>query len=202
MPVRPRLPGPDALAWPALCLLLGLASSVVWYLDGSAALAWHADNWQRHPWSLWSASLAHLSGAHLLANLAALLVLGVLGCSLRAGTGTAVALLLAWPISTLALLLWPQVGGYSGMSGLLNAMAAVLWAHAALAVAARSVSWLIFAALAVKLLAEGAWSAPIAFDPNWGFNVVYAAHLGGALAGAGCGLLVGMVMRQHTRPPA
>ena len=176
-------------------MLLGLASSGVWLSGSSAALAWHADSWLRQPWVLWTASLAHLSGAHLLANLAALAVLGVLGSTLRAGKVAAAALLLAWPLGTLALWWWPQVGGYSGMSGLLNAMAGVLWAHTALGAAARPISFVIFAALALKLLSEHAWSQPIAFDPNWGFNVVYAAHLAGALAGGACGLLCMLAWR-------
>ena len=133
--------------------------------------------------------MVHLSGTHLLANLLALAVLGVLGTCLQAGRACAAAVLLAWPLGTLALVWWPQITGYSGMSGLLNAMAAVLWAHAAMRPSTRSASVVIFAALVFKLLGEHAWSQPIAFDPNWGFNVVYAAHLAGTVAGAICGLL-------------
>ena len=65
----------------------------------------------------------------------------------------------------------------------------VLWAHAAMRLDTRPVSFVIFGALVLKLFSERAWSQPIAFDPNWGFNVVYAAHLAGAVAGAICGLL-------------
>ena len=147
------------------------------------------------PGVLWSASLVHLSGAHLLANLVALAVLAVLGAYLQAGRAATLALLVAWPLGTLALLCWPRVAGYSGMSGLLNAMAAVLWAHTALQSGTKPVSFVIFAALALKLLSEHAWSQPIAFDPNWGFNVVYAAHLVGAAAGALCGLLFSLAGR-------
>ena len=185
---RRRPPRLEPLAWPGLCLLLGLASMAVWFAHGSAALAWHAASWRGQPWVLWTASLAHLSGAHLSANLVALLVLAVLGTFLQARLGAVLALLLAWPLGTLALLCWPQVSSYSGMSGLLNAMVATLWAHATLGSASKPTSLLIFAALLLKLLGEHAWSQPIAFDPNWGFNVVYAAHLAGALAGAACGL--------------
>ena len=185
-----RPPRLEALAWPGLCGLLAAGSLATWVAGGGAALSWRAESWAQRPWVLWSASLIHLSGVHLLANLAALLVLAVLGAYLHAGKAAALALLLAWPLGTLALLCWPQVTGYSGMSGLLNAMAAVLWAHAALRGAAKPVSFVIFAVLALKLLSEHAWSQAIAFDPNWGFNVVYAAHLAGALAGAACGLLL------------
>ncbi len=183
-----RLPKPEeALAWPGLCVLLGLASLSVWVSGAQAGLAWHSTTWAREPWVLWTASLVHLSGPHLLANLVALVFLGGIGALLQAGKTATLALLVAWPLGTLALAQWPQISAYSGMSGLLNAMVAVLWAHAACH-AAKPLSFIIFAALAIKLLGEHAWSQPIAFDPNWGFNVVYAAHLAGALAGALCGL--------------
>lgn len=187
-PAAPRrLPGLDALAWPGLCVALGLSSVLVWVIGGSGRLAWRAASWQDAPWLLWTASLAHLSGPHLLANLAGLLVLGVLGAFLQARAGAVLALLLAWPLGTLALLWWPQISAYSGMSGLLNAMVAVLWAHCVLGSGSKPASFLILAALLLKLHGEHAWSRPIAFDPHWGFNVVYAAHLAGALAGAVCG---------------
>lgn len=169
--------------------MLALASVAAWTTGDAADMAWQANSWPQRPWTLWSASLVHLSGAHLLANLIALAVLGVLGACLHAGRAATLALLVAWPLGTLALWWWPQIAGYSGMSGLLNAMAAVVWAHTVLRGGAKPVSFVIFAALALKLLSEHAWSQPIAFDPNWGFNVVYAAHLTGAMAGAVCGLV-------------
>lgn len=170
-------------------MLLGAASLLAWWFADQRVLAWHASTWAREPWVLWSASLVHLSGAHLVANLLALGLLAGLGTFLHAGRSAVLALLFAWPLGTLALLYWPQITGYSGMSGLLNSMVAVLWAHA-IVHAAKPLSFIIFGALAIKLLGEHAWSQPIAFDPNWGFNVVYAAHLSGALAGAVWGLLV------------
>jgi len=194
---RPLLP--DALAWPALCAGLALASALVWVGDQSQALAWNAAQWPLHPWMLWSAALAHLSGAHLLLNLAALLVLAVLGASLGASRTAAVAVLLAWPAATAALLFWPQVTGYSGLSGLECAMLAVLALHAAGQRASRPVAWLLLALLVVKLASEQAWSVPIGYDPNWGFNVVYAAHLGGAVAGACAALALEAVRRWRSR---
>lgn len=192
MPASLLRPAPraDSLAWPALCLALATGGVAVWLTDSGAALTWNAARWPQQPWTLWSASLAHLSGAHLLANLVALLALALLGIFLHACRGAALAVLLAWPLGTLALLAWPQVLAYSGMSGLLNAMAAVLWSQARLRDEDRLVSYVIFAALVLKLASEHAWSQPIAFDPNWGFNVVYAAHLAGAITGAACGLAV------------
>lgn len=188
-PIHPRRRRLELLLWPCVCALLGLGSMAAWSYGGAAGLAWNASTWTGQPWVLWTASLVHLSGAHLLANLAALIVLAGLGAFLHAGPSATLALLLAWPLGTLALLVWPQVGAYSGMSGLLNAMVGVIWAHTVLH-AAKPVSFVIFAVLALKLLSEHAWSQPIAFEPNWGFNVVYAAHLAGALAGVVCGLVL------------
>ena len=175
--------------WPGLCALLGLASALAWMLGNPASLAWSANAWTQRPWVLWSASLTHLSGAHLLGNLVALLVLALLGAYLQAAGASAIALVLAWPLGTLALSLWPQLAGYSGLSGLLCAMLAVLWVHATYSGSTKPASYVLFAVLVLKLLNEHAWSQPIGFDPHWGFNVVYAAHLTGAVAGALCGLL-------------
>lgn len=201
-PAAHRPPRLEALAWPGLCVLLALGSLVVWSSAAAPVLAWYGASWMTMPWVLWSASLVHLSGAHLLANLVALGVLAVLGACLQAGRAATLALLVAWPLGTLALVLWPRVAGYGGMSGLLNAMAAVLWAHTALRASTKPVSLVIFAALALKLLSEHAWSQPIAFDPNWGFNVVYAAHLAGAMAGALCGLVFGAASRVFEKAQA
>ena len=176
------------LAWPLLCSLFGLASVAVWRSGAGPGLAWHAATWMQDPLALWTASLAHRSGAHLLANLLPLLALAVLGVALRVGRPSAIALLAAWPLGTLALSAWPQISAYSGMAGVLNAMVAILWLHAVFQ-HRRTVALVLFGALLVKMLGEQAWARPVAFDPNWGFNVVYAAHLAGALTGTFCGLL-------------
>ena len=153
-----------------------------------AALQWDSALWLQRPWTLWTAAFAHLSGGHLLANLLALAALAILGWSLRVGRAAAVALLAAWPLGTLALLAWPEVRQYSGLSGLIHAAIAVLWADAALHRKAYPLSFIVFAGMLLKLLSEHAWNTPIAFDPAWGFNVVYASHLSGTLAGAMCGV--------------
>ena len=182
-PPRPH----PAWAWAVPCALLGTGSAAVWHLGLSDALAWQSDTWVRQPWRLWTASLVHLSGAHLLGNMAALFVLAILGASLNAGRPAALALLASWPLSTMTLLFWPEVAGYSGLSGLLCAMLGILWVHAALHPGGRAVSWVLLVSMGTKLLSEHAWSQPIGYDPNWGFNVVYAAHLGGFACGAVCG---------------
>ena len=121
--------------------------------------------------------------AHLIANLAALAVLAALGAYLGAARNCVTALFVAWPVGTGALGLWPAVGSYGGLSGTLCAMVAILAVQAGTRAALRPVCYVLSGSLAFKLLAEHGWSQPIGYDPAWGFNVVYAAHLTGALAG-------------------
>lgn len=179
------------MAWPGLCLALGLGSLYAWSGGRQYLLVWHAAGWMHQPWQLWTASLAHLSAAHLLINLAALLAMAILGLFLQAGRGAVAACMLAWPLATLGLSLWPEINYYSGMSGLLMAMLAVLAVHATGRSDQRATGAVLLIVLALKLLSEHGWDQPLAFDPNWGFNVVYAAHLTGALAGAASALLFG-----------
>jgi rhomboid family GlyGly-CTERM serine protease len=192
------VPESRTLAWPGLCLALGLGSLYAWSGDRQYLLVWHTDGWAHHPWQLWTASLAHLSSAHLLINLAALLAMAVLGVFLQVGRSAVFACLLAWPLGTLALSLWPGIGYYSGMSGLLMAMLAVLAVFASTQAGTRGIGIFLLIVLGFKLLTEHAWSQPLAFDPRWGFNVVYAAHLTGALTGALCaGVVEWLRWRQH-----
>lgn len=187
------------LAWLKVCASLGLgAAAVSWTLrlaapDAGQAMAWTAAHWLSRPWTLWTAAWVHSSAGSLAGNLLAMLALAVLGASLRVGRSAAAALLVAWPMSTLGLLLWPQVTTYSGLGGPIHAGAMVLWSHLALRPSGKAWSFAVFSAVGLKLLAEAAWSQPVAFDPSWGFNVVYAAHLTGAAAGAACGLVIQLV---------
>lgn len=195
MPSQParRRPDPEALAWPALCALLGIGAIAAGLTADPQRLVWNAADWTTNPWTLWSASLVHLSAGHLGINLAALALIAMLGMLLHARLDAALALLLVWPLVTLALLAWPQLGAYCGMSGLLNAMLALLCVQAAAVPVRRRWALWLLAGQALKLAGEQGWSQPLAFDASWGFDVAYAAHLAGALAGAVAGLLCAAV---------
>lgn len=197
-------------AWLAVCTLLAGGAALAAWLTGVAPpvpevpahpLAWDAAGWLRHPWTLWTAAWVHTSLGNLGGNLLAITGLAVAGAALGARRPAAIGLLVAWPLSTLALLIWPQVTHYSGLGGPIHAAAAVLGMHLAARPALKPFSPLLFAALALKLLAERAWTQPVAFDPSWGFNVVYAAHLTGTLAGAICGGLAVLLSRGHALRP-
>ena len=185
------------MLWPLGCALLALGCLLAWAIGNPAELGWSPRGWASSPWTLWTASLLHVSPAHLLGNLAALAAIAGLGVTLQAGRTSAVALLLAWPTGTLALGLWPQVGYTVGMSGTLCAMLAILTVHTATDAGLRPMAYILFASLALKLLAEHAWSQPVGFDPAWGFNVVYAAHLAGAVAGATAAILAWAVAHRR-----
>ncbi len=176
-------------AFSLLCALLAAGALWRWWAGAADAphaspWLWQAAHWRDAPWTLWSAALVHGSGAHLLANALALAALAVLGAALSATRGDALALLLAWPLSTIALLGWPAVQAYYGLSGVVHAAAAVLALRGMAQAGTRSIGVLMAGGLLAKLLLERGWATPIGFDGRWGFNVAYAAHLTGAAAGA------------------
>ncbi|MDO5290379.1 MAG: hypothetical protein Q4F13_12190 [Pseudomonadota bacterium] len=189
-----RCPG----AWPLTCLwiaaasgVLGLAATLGGWLPQS--LIWHVGHWPQAPWTLWTAALVHFLPAHGLANALALAALAALGAALGASRRDALALLLAWPLGTLALLRWPQVGGYYGLSLLIHAASAVLAVRALASARTRWLGLLLAGGLCIKLALERGWRVPVGFDSGWGFNVVFAAHLSGAVAGAALALTLALV---------
>jgi hypothetical protein len=183
-------------AWLGVCALLAVGSAAVAYVSGDSAaipdlaaspLAWNAAGWLARPWTLWTSAWVHTTAGSLGGNLLAIAALAVVGAALGADLPAAIALLAAWPLGVLALLIWPQVTAYAGLGGPIHAAAMVLGTVVARRPTLKPLSPLLFAGMGLKLLAEHAWAQPVAFDPSWGFNVVYAAHLTGALAGVACG---------------
>jgi rhomboid family GlyGly-CTERM serine protease len=191
-----RGPLASGLAWWALCALIGAACLVAWQLpvEMQMALRWEASRWAAHPWTLWTAALSHINAVHLSVNLLSLLGLCILGAHLGAGAREAAALLIAWPLTHLALLLWPTVQLYAGLSGLNHALGGIVIAQSAMNLIVNKRFQMIGSLLAplviIKLLWESAWSQPLRMDASWGFNVVQAAHLSGFLAGALCCVVV------------
>ncbi len=178
-----------ALLWWLVCGSLVGACLIAWQLpvEWQLALRWRAGSWTAQPWTLWSASLMHLSQMHVWLNVLTFACLAILGGVTGVGQREALAVLLAWPLSTLALSMWPEVGGYAGLSGLNHTVAVVIIAHSAHQSIAEHRIPMIAAALAAllvgKLLWEQAWIQPMRLDALWGFPVVQAAHLGGAISG-------------------
>lgn len=175
-------------SWTVLCLLLAAGTVLAWRARSPVAWEWWREEGDL-AWTWWTAALVHRSAAHGVANLLTLGALGVLGQALRVPAPGALALALAWPLSTLGLWLFPQIDRYAGMSGVLHAAVAVLVVHCVLARDLKPWAALLGAGLTLKLVVEAAWRQPLVFEPEWGFAVATAAHLTGALAGIGCALL-------------
>lgn len=188
-----------ARIWALTCTLLIGLSGALWLAFAAGLvepqkLVWRTEDWRAQPWTLWTAPLVHFSLPHALANMLALAALGALGTLLPARTRDALALLLAWPLSTQALLLWPQVDGYYGLSSLAHAAAAILAIRALTTPASHRIGQWLGIGLLIKLALERGWETPVGFDNSWGFNIVFAAHLTGAAAGMAMALIAQALM--------
>lgn len=183
-------------SWLVLCAVHGVASMLLWWARPGAvdSLTWHAHDWLQQPWTLWTSAWVHTSAGALAGNLMALAALAVAGTALGAGGLAALALALAWPLTALALLAWPEVSSYAGLDGAIHAAAAVLGVHVMRRTSLQALATILFGGMALKLIAERGWAQPVAFDPGWGVNVVYGAHLAGTLLGVWCAAAVDFLL--------
>lgn len=197
-----RLNEPGA-AWAALAVLLGLASLLTWWLP-AAALDWQPARALDQPWRAWTAAFVHWSPLHLGANLAGVLVVGLLGRVARLPAPLALAWAAAWPLTQFGLLLRPELARFGGLSGVLHAGVAVA-ALALLAAArgrARAIGAAIAAGLVLKILLEQPWGPALREGGGWDIAVAPLAHATGALAGALCALPALWWVRRASRSPA
>ncbi len=177
-----------SLAWAGGCAALASLCVMVWLLpvEAQISLRWQRTDGLAQAWTLWTASLTHLSDAHLIVNLLALLCLGVIGHHVGAGRAEVIAFLPAWPLSNLALLLWPEIQFYAGFSGLNHALALMIVAKCAMDfIVDRHLSIIAFflaLMMLARLIHEAPWVSPLRMDASWGFTVVQAAHLTGAVS--------------------
>lgn len=197
-------------SWLAICAVLGFGAAAVAATRGLVPpfhevaiepLAWQAGAWLRQPWTLWTAAWVHTSAGALAGNLLAVAALAVAGAALGAESLAALTLAIAWPLTTLALLAWPEVSSYAGLDGPIHAAAAVLGVHLLRRTRLQPLGTILFGGMALKLLAERGWAQPVAFDPGWGVNLVYGAHLAGTLVGAGCALVLDLAARRRAPAP-
>jgi hypothetical protein len=112
------------------------------------------------------------------------------------------AWLIAWPLTQLGLLAQPGLAHFGGLSGVLHAGVAVV---AALLIieGPRRRRWLgvaLLAGLAIKLLSETPWGAPVQQRDGLDVGVAPLSHVTGVLSGlVACTLLLGM---QRLHPEA
>ncbi len=150
----------------------------MWF-DWQPASAWS------EPWRWWTAAGVHWSERHLAGNLAATALVAAYGLAARAPARVAWAWFAAWPLTHLGLLLQPGLLHYGGLSGVLHAgVAAVsLWLAWARPGRHRVIGLLMLAGLAVKLVLESPWGAPLRYSSGWDIALAPLGHATGSVAG-------------------
>ncbi|MCW7536653.1 hypothetical protein OOT46_02120 [Aquabacterium sp. A7-Y] len=189
--MRPSALSAPGHAWAALAVLLGLVAAAGFVWLPPDALVWRRAT-PLAPSRWLTPVMVHFTPLHLLANLAALAVLAMLGRAARLPGAAALAWALAWPATHALLPLAQGLDRYAGLSGVVHAGTAVaaLFMMACAQPRLRMIGALVATGLAAKLWSEDIWQRPVQFDAAWGFPVAVAAHASGALAGAGAGLLM------------
>jgi rhomboid family GlyGly-CTERM serine protease len=165
-----------------------------WFLPASALIYDTARN-AHEPWRWWTPVAVHLSLLHLAANGAGSLAVGAVGLAGRVPPRTALAWVLAWPLTHAGLVLAPDLLRYAGLSGVLHAGVAVLGVHLLVRpgdgdpdpqrrTRRRLVGLALLVVLAAKVLAEQPFAGPAARAVDgWDIAVAPVAHAVGALAG-------------------
>lgn len=183
-------------SWLWLCGLHGAASLLLWWMGLNAAspLVWRPPDWTLHPWTLWTSAWVHLNPPHLVSNLLALGGVAAAGWVLRPDARCTLVWLLAWPLTQISLLWWPQVSYAVGLSGLMHAGTLLLAVQIALdripIRGSRFWGGLLIWGVLTKVVLERGWSQPVVWDAGNNLSVVQAAHVTGAFWGVVLGLLV------------
>jgi rhomboid family GlyGly-CTERM serine protease len=181
-------------AWLLLCAGHGVASMLLWWAGADLVqwFTWRADTWQQQPWTLWTSAWVHMNTPHLIGNQLALGALTAFAWAARPSLASAMAWWLAWPLTQITLLLWPQIGYAVGLSGVLHAGALVLSIHLIFkriqVPKARRWGGLLLLGVLAKVVLEQGWTSPVVWDPANEMSVVLACHLSGAAWGAVLGL--------------
>lgn len=181
-------------AWLLLCAWHGVASMLLWWAgaDLVTTLTWRSDSWLQQPWTLWTSAWVHMNTPHLIGNQLALGALTAFAWIVRPPLACALAWWLAWPLTQLSLLLWPQIGYAVGLSGMMHAGAMVLAVHLILrrmeVPKARRWGGLLALGVLIKLMLEHGWSLPVVWDEANGMSVVLASHFAGTVWGLSLGL--------------
>jgi rhomboid family GlyGly-CTERM serine protease len=197
--------GTPGRAWGGLAMLLGLLALSGWGVP-HAAIDWQPALAFAQPWRAFSAIGVHYSALHLIANLGGVAAVGVLGVAARAPGWAAWAWLIAWPLTQFGLLVEPTLVHYGGLSGVLHAGVAViaivlLWPPNA--PARRWVGLALLAGLAVKVLLEAPWGAPLRLPAGMDIAVAPLAHASGSIAGLLCAVVARLAARAlEARPSA
>ncbi len=158
-------------SWPAL------AQALVMRPDAGLA---------QPPWVWWSTAWLHGSQAHLLRNLAGVLLLATLAWLMPPTRRTAAAWMLAWPLTHLGMLMEPTLSSYVGLSGVLHAGVVVLALSATGRHTPRPMrlcALALLAGTACKVIMENPWGHSLIASSASAINVAPWAHLSGCVAG-------------------
>lgn len=218
-------PGPSwhgLLAWPAVGLALGLPTLLAGWVPLDQAhtlwpgwaqlMALHPDaGWHQPLRAWWAAAWLHGSAAHWQHNLQALGLLTLLGAILRAPPRTALAWLLAWPLTHVGMLLHHPLHTYIGLSGVLHAGAAILAWHGLTVrkwpnLPTQLPAGILLATLILKILMENPWHNSLIRPAGSDINVAPWAHLSGVVAGSVMFLFTSVTaltanVKRRTQPP-
>lgn len=190
---------PAVRAWVGLALAFGLVALLPWRRV-EAAVDWQPALAFSEPWRAFTAPFLHYSTMHLAANVTGALVVAAFGAAGGVPARMALAWLAAWPLTQLGLLAQPALAHYGGLSGVLHAGVAVAALFVAVEGHARQrwVGVAVLAGLAIKVIGEEPWGAPLRHGGGWDIAVAPAAHASGLVAGLVCAA-VAVTMRAHRR---
>ncbi|HEX4232980.1 MAG TPA: rhombosortase [Caldimonas sp.] len=195
-----------ARAWAALALAFAAAALLVSAVAAPsiAVLDWQPALAGSEPWRALTAPFVHYSALHLLANLAGAALVGALGWFAGVPWPIAAAWLVAWPLTQFGLLLRPDLLHYGGLSGVLHAgVACVGWQLAVHARGTRrAIGALVLAGLAIKVVSEAPWGAPLSRPPGWDITTAPFAHASGLVAGLCAAALCDALATLARRAPA
>lgn len=176
-------------AWVALAAALATASGIAWWLP-AVLLDWQPALLRSEPWRCFSAAWVHWSPLHLGANLLGTALVAALGVVARLPVRAALAWLLAWPVTHLALLLQPDLLHYGGLSGVLHAgvAAAAIWLLIEARGPRRAMAATLLGGLLLKIALEAPWGPPLRQVTGWDIALAPLVHATGAAAGVLCTL--------------
>lgn len=137
-------------------------------------------------WTWWTTAWLHGSDAHLQRNLIGAAFVLVLGSTPDARTSSAVAWLLAWPLTHLLMTLQPGLNSYIGLSGALHAGLAVWCLHRITqtdTAGFKWTGWIVLAGMIAKVFMENPWQRALIQPMGSDITVAPWAHLSGLLSG-------------------
>lgn len=193
----PRLSAP--LSWLGVAALLAIPAWLAPPLHPDSRWLLHPDQGLHQPlFTLVSCAWLHAHVTHLLANLLGLVLITALAWVMRTPAPFAMAWLLAWPLTHLALLLDPRLHSYYGMSGVLHAGATLVAVPLAFSppiqrtTSERAIGALLLFGIPLKCVLENPRMQAVIERPDLHMQVAPLSHLSGFLVGLALG--VGMLL--------